>query len=953
SCKLGEKCTVAKGVRRCVSKSRSICVATGDPHYTTFDGRRYDFMGTCIYQLAALCSDDPTLVPFTVTVENNNRGSRVVSYTKEVTLEVYNMTLSLSQEHPQKLKVNGILVDLPFNHGNKLQVYISGVHGFIKTDFEVVVTFNWYSYARVILPNTYSQAICGLCGNANGDPQDDFALPNGQLATDEIQFADSWKVADVPGCSAGCTEDCKVCTEAEKRAYRGDKHCGLLVKKKGPFTACHSAIDPTPYFDDCLFDTCLYAGHQEVVCRSISAYVTACQSQGIHIRRWRTPTFCSPVCPPNQHYELCGPACPATCRGQAEVEECEEATSCTEGCFCNEGFLLSGDRCVPLAQCGCLHEGRYYKMGEEFFTCPHCSERCTCKRAGVVECQPEGCAAGEECTVQNGVRGCYPQECGRCQVLSAVSYSTFDRHLLLFAGTCTYTLAAVKAADPEDPLVPFMVELEKESGKEKPFIRRLLVTVHGVTIGMARGTQWEVTVDGEQHLLPLTLAGVAVTVFQEGTHRVLQVQGGPKLLYDGDAYVLLTIPSTYRHRTHGLCGNFDGDADNDLATPEELGDAWGTLSPTCTHGSPPPACPTDAPGPCGVLAETTGPFAGCHGVVAPQEYMAGCMQEQCGRVDAGALCRGLQAYAAACQAAGGQLQEWRAAAKCPLSCPPNSHYELCTRTCDHTCASLSANTQCTGRCFEGCRCDEGFLFNGDECVSMDYCGCLHHGRYFEISETILSPDCSESCMCRAAGSIQCRPTGCPFGQTCGLKDGVRGCVEQPGRCTLAPASRFVTFDGATGTTTAASIYMLTALCDPQHPAWFRLLADVGESWDRPTVVALHLFSPQGFVTVKRDKKIWVNGVPATLPVEVSSALTITETRGTIWITQTPKFVIGLSPDGEVTVTVSQDLSKNLCGFCGNYNGNAADDLRGSDGKLVGDMVAVAKAWRAPDFTHVS
>lgn len=105
ACKPSETCSLLKGVRRCVPKSRSICVATGDPHYTTFDGRRFDFMGTCAYRLVALCSDDPTLVPFVVTVENNNRGSRVVSYTKEITLEVYNVSLSLSQEHPKKLKV--------------------------------------------------------------------------------------------------------------------------------------------------------------------------------------------------------------------------------------------------------------------------------------------------------------------------------------------------------------------------------------------------------------------------------------------------------------------------------------------------------------------------------------------------------------------------------------------------------------------------------------------------------------------------------------------------------------------------------------------------------------------------------------------------------------------------------------------------------------------------------
>lgn len=203
-----------------------------------------------------------------------------------------------------------------------------------------------------------------------------------------------------------------------------------------------------------------------------------------------------PICPLNQHYELCGPACPATCRGQAEAEQCEGPMPCTEGCFCNDGFLLSGDRCVPLAQCGCLHEGRYYRLGEKFFTCPHCSERCTCKAAGVVECQPEGCTADEVCTVQDGVRGCYPHECGRCEVLGAVSYSTFDGHPLRFAGTCTYTLAAAEAAGPKDPLVPFTVEVVKGSGKEGPFIRQLLVTVHGVTVGMAKGIRWEVTVSG-------------------------------------------------------------------------------------------------------------------------------------------------------------------------------------------------------------------------------------------------------------------------------------------------------------------------------------------------------------------------------------------------------------------------------------------------------------------------
>ncbi|NXP46377.1 FCGBP protein, partial [Heliornis fulica] len=198
---------------------------------------------------------------------------------------------------------------------------------------------------------------------------------------------------------------------------------------------------------------------------------------------------------------------------------------------------------------------------------------------------------------------------------------------------------------------------------------------------------------------------------------------------------------------------------------------------------------------------------------------------------------------------------------------------------------------------------------------------------------------------------QCHPVTCPFGQGCGFKDGVRSCVEQPGRCTLAPASRFVSFDGATGATTPPGVYVVTSTCDPHHTTWFRLLAAVGEDQDRPSVVALHLFISRAFITVKRNMKVWVNGVPATIPMEVSNVLTITQTSGTIWITQKPELVIGLNPTGEVTVTVTKTLSQELCGTCGNYDGKVDNDLQGPDGKLVENMMAMAKAWRAPDLTY--
>lgn len=191
------------------------------------------------------------------------------------------------------IQVNGIFVNLPFNYGDQIMVYISGNDGIIKTDFGMTVTFDWISYAKVTVPNTYANAVCGLCGNNNQNPKDDLVMKDGSQATSVAQFGESWKVAEVPGCSPGCSDDCPVCGEAQNQIYQGEKYCGILIKKDGPFKQCHGTIDPTPYFSDCVFDTCQYNGQQDALCNAISIYVAACQALGIWIEEWRSVSFCS------------------------------------------------------------------------------------------------------------------------------------------------------------------------------------------------------------------------------------------------------------------------------------------------------------------------------------------------------------------------------------------------------------------------------------------------------------------------------------------------------------------------------------------------------------------------------------------------------------------------------------------------------------------------------------
>ena len=201
-----------------------------------------------------------------------------------------------------------------------------------------------------------------------------------------------------------------------------------------------------------------------------------------------------PSCPPHSHYELCGSSCPATCRGRAVPEGCASVL-CTEGCFCDEGFVLSGDECVPAGECGCEHRDRYYKKGEDFYA--SCRERCRCKANGVVECEEVFCSAHEECRVEDGVLGCYPAGYGRLVVSGDPHYVTFDGRAFDLLGSCTYVLA--RLCKPEPRLTNFSVLLEHDVGGRGnvALMKKVVISIHGYTVSVERGRKWEVTVSRE------------------------------------------------------------------------------------------------------------------------------------------------------------------------------------------------------------------------------------------------------------------------------------------------------------------------------------------------------------------------------------------------------------------------------------------------------------------------
>ncbi|XP_061531066.1 IgGFc-binding protein [Phycodurus eques] len=929
-CPKGMSCKRLPKNRVCQADKPQNCTIVNGLHFTSFDGHHYDFRDNCAYILVQTNTTLNGFEPFNITISGASCHKRLF-HSLDLTLSIYGLEIAVGKEDPDKVLVNGMHKPLPYlHHTGHFNAYPTSSSLVIHIDTGLQLIVHKTATVVVVLPSSYASSVHGLCGNANSDPYDDQIMPDEEEAQNTLEFAHSWRLGGTTACRSHCASTPKNCPAAARKVFEGSDFCGVLRDELGPFAECALVLSSKPYFHNCLADTCFYGGHYLALCNSVAAYAAACQAALLPVRHWRSDTFCGMRCPKNSHYELCGPRCPVTCAGLSSATNC--SGGCEEGCQCDAGYILSNDRCVLEEDCGCLYEEQYYPAG--YFSDSKSCHICYCHQRKV-SCSQSPCKPIEGLS-SVGLFDPIPRQYGACEVFAGFGYVTFDNLVIPHYGACTYLVSERSPNEMHGHRL--LLSFEKHINDSVFIVSKLVFILASAEVTINPEMPWKIQVNGEDYKLPYS--NDILNAYEDGGRLIIKSVAGVSLELSTTKHLRLSIPRDYNSTASGLCGNFNGDKSDDLELKSgylaksitDFLNSWSVGAPgqncseTCGVGCGQCTPSFKAKTICDILLTTSIEFNHCwNWGVKPQVYRDVCLRATCGGAALNeAACLALEAYAAACQAQGITVGSWRENGPCSFKCPDHSSPSRCVDSNSNSCPALLHPGSSAAGCSGGCQCQDGNVFDGDECVPVSQCGCVVHGRYIKLDEQLYNENCTERCWCHPLGGALCEKAACGPGQLCSLKNGSWSCAGRE-VCQLRSSLRVSTFNGQQLSLAPKTAYKLMGLCDETTPNGFSLISYYGPCNGSGTrLVTVFQILLVGFSIVIQDGIVKVNGhlvaLPYTLPLGVSLS------SGVAW--DKSEVVVVLKRDAGlemeigitmVTLKAAPWYSGKLCGICGNLN----------------------------------
>lgn len=255
-------------------------------------------------------------------------------------------------------------------------------------------------------------------------------------------------------------------------------------------------------------------------------------------------------------------------------------------------------------------------------------------------------------------------ETGVCTSYGDPHYQTFDGQMFNFQGTCRYQLTSDCVSEK------FTIRMRTERRFTNVYAWSKALTIHlgDTTIVLHKDLQVKVNksdVELPYYHLPefqITKGSFTITVLSDI---------GVQVQWDGNGFIEIHVPKSFKGKVCGLCGNFNGNSKDDFvlksgrlaSSAREFGESWslGRRSHGCEKAPSPPVDSTvskcfnrlrvywRAHKRCWPIKKQ---FANCHKKVKPNAFFWSCIADVCQCSGRRCECETVMAYARACRREG-------------------------------------------------------------------------------------------------------------------------------------------------------------------------------------------------------------------------------------------------------------------------------------------------------------